>query len=254
MSYPVSAVRSKNANSAAKNGLLNNLISYWPLNEASGNALDAHTNGLTLTDTNTVTSEAGHVYPTARRFTYSNNEVLVRPGDDALLSSGDVEITVAAWFYAASVNADVIVSKFNNAASQREYLVRRNPATNNVNVLFGNSDGSSSVTIAIPVAISIGQWYLVLAWHSPSEDTCFCSLNNGQVYSASLAGGVVDGSSPVMIGARFTFGAVAQYWDGRLGPVAIWKSVAGGGGVLDATKRDALWNAGAGLAYAAFTT
>ncbi|OQC57681.1 MAG: hypothetical protein BWX54_01134 [Verrucomicrobia bacterium ADurb.Bin018] len=42
-------VTSPKTAAAAGNGLLNNLIAYWPGNEASGDALDLHTNALTLT-------------------------------------------------------------------------------------------------------------------------------------------------------------------------------------------------------------
>jgi hypothetical protein len=43
------------------------------------------------------------------------------------------------------------------------------------------------------------------------------------------------------------------WFSGRIGPVAMWKSAPGGGGVLTAAQRTALWNGGAGLAYADFT-
>lgn len=66
----------------AGNGLLNNLIAYWPGNEFNGNALDLHINALHLTDVNTVTSNPGLVYPLARQYTAANNEYHTRPGED----------------------------------------------------------------------------------------------------------------------------------------------------------------------------
>jgi len=53
---------SRRAVASGGNGLLNALIAYWPGDEASGNLLDAHSNALHLTDTNTVTNAAGKVY------------------------------------------------------------------------------------------------------------------------------------------------------------------------------------------------
>jgi len=52
-----------------------------------------------------------------------------------------------------------------------------------------------------------------------------------------------------MVGTR-----TGEYtFDGRLGPIAFWKSSAGNGGVLTAAQRTALYNGGDGLAYASFT-
>ncbi len=49
------------------------------------------------------------------------------------------------------------------------------------------------------------------------------------------------GAGPGMCGAGFM--------DGRIGPTMFWKSAAGGGGVLTAAQRTALYNGGAGLRY-----
>lgn len=54
-----------------------------------------------------------------------------------------------------------------------------------------------------------------------------------------------------MVGARSNY---VESWIGRVGPTMFWKSAAGGGGVLTAAQRTALYNGGAGLAYANFTT
>ncbi len=52
----------------------------------------------------------------------------------------------------------------------------------------------------------------------------------------------------------FTVGYASAFSTARIGPVAMWKSAAGGGGVLSSSQRTALFNAGNGLAYTAFTT
>ncbi len=67
----------------------------------------------------------------------------------------------------------------------------------------------------------------------------------------ALAGGVTEQTA-----AAFSIGARPNGTNGvtaRMGPVAMWRSAAGGGGVLTADQRAALYNAGAGLAYASFT-
>ena len=71
--------------------LTDSLISYWKLDEASGNATDSHGTN-TLTDTNTVTSVAGKIN-TARYFTNANTEFFTL-ADNASLSTGDIDFTI----------------------------------------------------------------------------------------------------------------------------------------------------------------
>ena len=63
---------------------LTNLVSYWKLDEASGNALDAHGTN-TLTDSNTVTSAAGKIGD-SRHFTRTVPEYFTI-ADNASLSA-----------------------------------------------------------------------------------------------------------------------------------------------------------------------
>ena len=243
--------------SAAGNGLLNALIAYWPGNEASGDALDLHTNGLTLTDTNTVTSNPGKVYALARQYTRINSEYHARLGDDAQLSAGDTELTIACWVQLDYIPVGAVeytaVSKYNTALGQREYFIGYIAgSTNRFQAWYGNSTGGSSTQLiassfGVPIA---GIWYFCVTWHDPTADKIYIQINNGVVDSKSWSGGIVDGTYPFKLGAR---GAGINNFNGRIGPVMFWKSAAGGGGVLTAAQRTALYNAGAGLPYASFT-
>jgi hypothetical protein len=67
------------------------------MQEVSGNRTDVTGNGLTLTDNNTVTSEAGHVESLAARFTSANSESLSRP-DAAVLDFG-TQASIQCWVY-----------------------------------------------------------------------------------------------------------------------------------------------------------
>lgn len=240
---------------AAGNGLLNSLIAYWPLNEASGNALDAHTNGLVLTDTNTVTNAAGKVYATARQYTAANSESHTR-ASEALLSAGDVELTLCAWIYANTKTAGMaVLGKYNNATGEREYGFQYDAAVDRLQFLVGNNTGSEASVLHADNygAMSTGQWLMVIGWHDPAKNKIFLSVNNGAVNEVAHINGIVSGTRSFLIGARFVAGSMANYWNGRIGPVAMWKSAAGGGGVLSNQQRSQLYNAGAGLAYSAFT-
>ncbi len=235
---------------AAGNGLLNALIAYWPGNEASGNALDLHTNGLTLTDTNTVTNAAGLVYATARQYTAANTEYHTR-GDNALLSTGDVDFTIAAWAYLDSkVVSRTIIAKMGGAGA-REYWLGYD-ATADQFRLWVSPNGTTSnnlyaTTFGSP---SLSTWYLVVAWHDSVANTLNIQAQNGTVDSVAHTTGVIDGPNAFQVGI---YSSSLSPWNGRIGPSMFWKSAAGAGGVLTAAQRTALYNAGAGLPYASFT-
>lgn len=76
--------------------LITDLAAYWKLDEASGTRSDS-AGSSHLTDNNTVTQSSGRV-GNAGQFTAANNEYL-SVADNAALSSGDVDITVAGWIY-----------------------------------------------------------------------------------------------------------------------------------------------------------
>jgi len=233
----------------ARNGLLNALIAYWPGNEASGGAQDVHTNALHLTDTNTVTNAAGKVYATARQYTQANSEYHVRSGDDALLSAGDADLTLAAWVYFDNLTAARGIAG-KAATSQAEYALVYSAATSRLRWIISPNGTAAVNTNAEDLgAPSTGVWYLMVGWHDSVANTVSIQVNNGTVNSQAHSAGVHNGSAAFRIGEYF-----ANYMDGRIGPTAFWKSAAGGGGVLSSSQRTSLWNAGAGLAYANFTT
>ena len=230
------------------NGLLNALIAYWPGNEASGDLLDLHSNSLTLTDTNSVTNAAGKVYATARQYTAANFEYHARAGN-ALLSTGDVDFTFATWVYLDTVAANnAILGKY-GALGQREYGILYPIASSRIQFRVSNDGTNTTFVNADALGTpSASTWYLVVAWHDSVADTINIQINNGTANSAAHATGVYDSAE------GFTIGYASVFSSARIGPTAFWKSAAGGGGVLSADQRTALYNGGTGLAYAEFTT
>jgi len=81
---------------AAASTLLNDLVSWWSLDEASGSRADSHGSN-TLTDSNTVTQATGKV-STAGQFTKVNSEHLTVPATHGL-HGGDRDIAIVLWVY-----------------------------------------------------------------------------------------------------------------------------------------------------------
>ncbi len=243
---------------AADYKLLPNLVAYWPLNEAAGanNALDLHTNGLTLTQVDSPGSAAGKVYAGAR--TFDGSADYFKRTSETLLQAGDVDFTIAAWVYLTSKSATAMaVAKSGSSDAinpKRDFQLYYLQTTDRYTwTAYRSVDSGVSVSADTFGAPPADTWTLLVAWHSAATDTAGISINNGTPNTAATGGALQAGSDAEFnIGRRVLTGGNLS-WPGRIGPVAMWKSVAGGGGVLSAAQRTALYNAGNGLSYAAFT-
>lgn len=244
---PFSATFSR---AAAGNGLLNALIAYWPLNEAGGanNALDLHSNGLTLTQVSSPGADTGKVYSTAR--TFDGSADYFTRNSETLLQTGNVDWSIAFWVFATSLaNSPMLVTKITGGAY--EYAVYPEP-TGQLGYYVWN--GATTVAINCVTGagvITTGAWKHVIAWYDSVAGTGSVSVDNAAPVTAGKT------TNPGTSSANFRLAswqlAAGNRLAGRIGPVAMWKSAAGGGGVLTAAQRTALYNGGAGLPYASFT-
>ncbi len=217
--------------------LLTNLISHWKLDEASGNALDAHSTN-TLTDTNTVTSAAGKL-GTARQFTAASSEYFTL-ASNATLQTGDIDFTVAGWVWLDDIGTDrIVASKDAGGGTQDEWLLWR-PSGNNFQFRVYGGGGSSNVG-ANSAAVTSGQWYFVVGWYDAAASTVNIQIDNGTPVSASAVAITPQvGTSAFQISGRA--GASLAY-NGRIDSVSFWKRV------LTTAERNALYNAGVGREY-----
>lgn len=234
------------------NGLLNNLIAYWPGNEAGGNLIDAHTNVLHLTDYNTVTSNPGLVYPLARQYTAVNAEFHAR-ASEPLLEFGDVDFTIFLWIYLDSkATARTLLGKYQLGT---EMLLNYSAGADVFRASVWTGGGQQIVNANTYGSPLITTWLSIAVQHSAILDTLSIQVDNGAIDSIPTGGPLVaPGPDPFQIGTYDGLLAPAFPMQGRIGPTAFWKSVPGGGAVLSAEQRTALYNGGAGLPYASFTT
>jgi hypothetical protein len=86
--------------------LLNNLVSYWKLDESNGVRADSHGNN-NLTDNNTVGVVTGKLV-NAASFNSTNSESLSRT-DNASLSTGNLGFTVSAWVRHTSTASNMTI-------------------------------------------------------------------------------------------------------------------------------------------------
>jgi RHS repeat-associated protein len=215
---------------------LGNLVSWWTMNETSGQRNDSHSNNH-LSVTGTVTSATGRPTSTnAASFSSSPTGILTR-ADNAQISTGDIDFTLSANFYATSVSGvTVLVNKGSSTdPNQRDYaLIQSN---NTLLFRVGNGSTNASVTSA---TFTANTWHTVVAWHDSVNNTINIQIDNGTPTTASYSGGAMDTTYPLSIGGH----ANSTYvFNGRIDEVSLYKRV------LNANERTWLYNAGAGRTY-----
>lgn len=229
---------------AGGTGLLTGLVGYWALDEASGTRADSHSNGLDLTDNNTVAQGTGNVYANCADFERSNSEYLSH-ADDALFSPSSM--TFAAWINLESQPPPnynyMIASKDDYAlSSNREWGITY-ANDSNINYLrwyifYGASYGLAEIT----GALSLSTWHLVVGRHDQGTDIDV-SINAGTPTSTSLNQTMNSGTAPFAIATHFSGGAPKVYFDGLIGPVALWDRA------LSDSEVSTFYNSGNGLEY-----
>lgn len=221
--------------------LTDSLISHWKLDEASGNALDAHgANELTETS-GTIDSATGKIN-NARDYESGDTEYHGK-ADNADLSVGDIDFTIAFWCKPENLSGlnATIVGKYLTTGNQRAYQLGY--ATTPARFQFTVSPDGSATTVVSADSLgapSNGNWYFIVAWHDASANTINVQVNNGTVDSVSHTTGVFDNTAAFTIGAR---DGATQPWDGLIDECGFWKRV------LTSDERTALYNSGNGLAY-----
>ena len=212
--------------------LLSSLIAHWRLDEASGVRADAH-GGIDLGDVNTTGQAAGKL-GNAASFIATNEECLTI-GDNAPLSMGDVDFSIAGWVRFDALGGCGLAGKW--ASGSLEYLVYFDGTNLRFHV---SNDGAGNVSVVNAAAIAANTWYFFVAWHDASGNTINLSVNNNAAASAAHSTGVHNGTASLYL-ARNEEGVT--YLTGRLDSVSIWKRV------LSSTERAQLYNSGNGLDY-----
>lgn len=219
----------------AQDSLLDGLVSWWRLEEASGTREDAHGSN-DLTDNNTVGSATGKV-DIGASLLRANAEYLSR-ADPASLRFGNTDFTLALWVYPTlSFTGHGYMGKYNSAAPATEYVIYANPKPRFAVSANGSSFGDEVVGAS---DLTLDTWHFIVAWHDAAGNTINISPDGATPVSKAWASGVGTSSADFTLG-RFYTGT--DYMNGRLDECAAWSRV------LTAAERARLYNAGAGMAY-----
>ena len=224
--------------------LLTGLISYWNLDEASGDAVDAH-------GSNDLTNVSSATYGAAK----INNGVILNGSDqyltiaDGAQSGLDItgNLTLAFWINFSSYNGSTGYMPLGKAdfvaADTRAYYIEFNISGSN-KFDFEAGDGSSSVRQGVSWSPSTGVWYhLAVVYTTAAGSVKF--YVDGVQQGATQTGfptSIANTSAAFQIGAGLD-GAQSYFINGMIDEVGVWARA------LSGAEITALYNSGAGLAY-----
>ncbi len=224
--------------------VITSLVAYWALDEASGNASDAH-GSATLTDNGSRGTRTGLVSG-ARDFA-GTGAAFSRTDDAALSLGADTAFSFAGWAL-TDVDATnrVILAKGGSSGpgTGSAYYLYQSNTGGAFSLTVGN--GSSSATVSDTSAFAFlnppyNVWHFVAVWHDPATDVLGMQIDNGTPITAAWSGGTQDEAG------NFTFGYEPNWllqWDGGLDEWGFWKKV------LTSDERTWLYNSGNGRSYA----
>lgn len=209
--------------------LADNIISYWKLDEASGNAADS-VGALTLTNNNSVPYGTGKI----------NNGAVFNNGTTQSLSSGGPAFgaagTIAFWFFAPTGYDG---GYFHDADASNRYYH------------YINGDGSSATSFngtTMPAftagGIVTNAWtHVVMTWDNSLGSNKQALYKNGTLYANT--NNAISASTPASwyLGNRYSNTGTFDALQGTLDEFGVWTRA------LSSTEVTELYNGGAGFQY-----
>lgn len=236
--------------------LLNGLVSYWTLGEASGERADSH-GAHPLTDNNTVSNATGHhgSDAVAASFGAPSGEYL------SAADHADFDFTtgfsVSAWILMnTAINNMAIISKFNHGGNQCSWVFQTSPtvqSSGGFRVFIADvigDDGNNFATYDSAPLVN-GNWYhAVLVYDGTLAEADRVKVYQDNVLLAptgktgTWAASLQNSTAELRIG---DFESLNRFWNGLIDEVALYNRP------LNASEVAAIWNGSNGLAYESFT-
>lgn len=225
---------------------LDNLVAYWPLDEANGgNALDAYGDN-NLTKNGSPTSVTGLISG-ARGF--SGSSQYFYSSDNSQLSVGDIDFSFAVWVKLASKPANImgIAGKGGGSGSANDNewgLFWSDSADRFIFKAYDGVSSSGTATANTFGAPATGTWYFIVVEHDATANTVSIQVNDGTIDTASWSGGSWDSALDFGLGI---FAGTTRCWEGSIEGAGFWKRK------LTTLERTDLYNSGAGRNWAHLT-
>lgn len=219
--------------------LLDNLISYYKLDEASGNALDAH-NGHDGVATNNPGSGSGKIN-TSRTFAPASDQYFTNTS--SAFSFPSTDFTIQAWINPTSFSGADVWGRgaicYTKTDQIGDWIFGGNVNDKLILMHWQNTgDDLDGRKISVNT-ISLSTWSHYIARKSGATYTLW--LNGvSEAFTTDRTG---HGWDNIDLNIGKSFSTSAYHWNGSLDEIGIWDRA------LSDSEIGELWNAGAGLAY-----
>lgn len=214
---------------SAASSLLTGLVSYYKLDESSGNAADS-VGSYTLTN-NSVTYAAAKINNGA---VFNGSSSKFDASSGALPASGDFSISF--WYYGNSASGLIFGDWI---GAKRNIFIY---ATSNSIALYrGGGDATQSASPTTSTTISNNTWTHVVFTQSGTTGTVYINGTSNATSNLTYTGGASTGNT-VNFG-YYNNGSPSAYINATLDEIGTWNRA------LTSTEVTSLYNAGTGLQY-----
>lgn len=227
--------------------LLDGLVAYWKLDEASG-ARAATVSSINLTDNNTVTSAMGKIGNAASFSAASSEYLSANAGTTFDFGAGD--FTIAYWFKPNSSGTMQIINKDSDAAGGRQFVTAFSEVggAGTIDLALFKSD-SDYVFYYTGNVITVGAWNHVVVERTGGAMRIWV---NGAAQSVTAWGTVSLPQTMSTTTTEFDIGrrvyaGYNQYVDGLVDEVGIWNRA------LTGMEVGVLYNSGNATPHSSFT-
>jgi len=213
--------------------LIDNLVSYWKLDEASGTREDAHGSN-DLTDNNTVVSDPGKINDAAE-FVDANSESLTHASNSDL-QGGDTDWTFAAWVKFNDLSGEPGI-----ASKDGEWGLYYSTGNGRLQGYIVDTTPANNHAFFPGFTINTGVWYLIFLINDSTANELAIAVNNETPQAWSYGAAVPRTTSGDFIIGRDI--GLAAYGSELIDEAGWWKKK------FSADDRAAMWGGGNGLPY-----
>jgi hypothetical protein len=228
-------------NAAPARTLAGDLVSYWKLDETTGNRLDT-VGAQTLTVNGSVSYQSGKV---SNAVLFNGNSYLLH-GSNSTLQTGDIDYSVSAWVYLTALPANgvaaPIVSKTADGAGEYSLKAQTTAGLTHFRFTVTKSDGTGLQTAQkADVNVQTGTWYFLVGWHDATNNTVGISVDDVTQTATYSSGVSAVSAAQLNIGTEDI--GPHEYLTGAVDEVGFWKRL------LTEDEKTTLYNGGYGCVY-----
>lgn len=227
--------------------LLNGLISWWSMDEATGTRFDLSGNGYHLTPVSPVSSQSGIVNNATRVSGSGTTGAYLSSTNQGLISkiSGDNIIYICYWAQRISSSSSLLIGIWNSSNDERVWHQYLRHHTDDVR-FFGSADGANTAFTLISGTGTANEntWRFVEFYHDAENDEVGWALDGSAFTTQAFSGGLFGSLSPTTEFAvgKYSNSNTAQ-WNGDVDEMVIYNRIP------SSEERAALYNSGNGTAF-----